>query len=116
MKRLRENVAAKLAITVGVSAAVAVAAAIAFGAGAARADDASYLADLQARGVPFLVPAQAVHDGYRVCSDIRNGEPPQIVAQSFGIYYNAVGPTIVDIAQRNLCPDTLQHDRKEVVS
>ncbi|WP_136246027.1 DUF732 domain-containing protein [Mycobacterium intracellulare] len=106
MKRLRENVAAKLAITVGVSAAVA--AAIAFGAGRAHADDASYLADLQARGVPFLVPAQAVHDGYRVCSDIRNGEPPQIVAQSFGIYYNAVGPTIVDIAQHDLCPDTLR--------
>lgn len=76
-------------------------------AGVARADDSSYLADLQARGVPFLVPAQAVHDGYRVCGDIRNGEPPQVVAQSFGLYYNALGPTIVDIAQHDLCPDTL---------
>lgn len=95
----------------GIAAIVIAAAGFGFAtaqAGAARADDVSYLADLQARGVPFLVPAQAVHDGYRVCGDIRNGEPPQIVAQSFGIYYNAVGPTIVDIAQRNLCPDTLR--------
>lgn len=95
----------------GIAAAAIVAAGFGFAtvqAGHARADDASYLADLQARGVPFLVPAQAVHDGYRVCGDIRNGEPPQIVAQSFGIYYNAVGPTIVDIAQHDLCPDTLR--------
>ncbi|EFG77112.1 hypothetical protein HMPREF0591_2980 [Mycobacterium parascrofulaceum ATCC BAA-614] len=73
----------------------------------AHADENSYLADLQARGVPFLIPAKAVSDGYRVCSEIRAGESPQTAAQTFGIYYNALGPTIVDIAQHDLCPDTL---------
>lgn len=80
-----------------------------FSADQARADEASYLADLQSRGIPFLMSAKAVSDGYRVCGEIRAGESPQTAAQTFGPYYNLVGPQIVDIAQRNLCPDTLTH-------
>lgn len=83
------------------------AAASVIAAPAAHADEQSYLADLQAHGVPFLVPAQAVSNGYRVCGEIRGGESPATAAQTFGIYYNALGPTIVDIAQHDLCPDTL---------
>ncbi|OCB41882.1 hypothetical protein A5677_00475 [Mycobacterium malmoense] len=73
----------------------------------AHADENSYLDDLRARGIPFLIPAQAVSDGYRVCRDLREGQSPQLVAQTFGLYYNLVGPQIVDIAQHDLCPDTL---------
>lgn len=74
----------------------------------AHADEGSYLADIRAHGIPMLIPAQAVSDGYRVCREIREGESPATAAQTFGIYYNVVGPQIVDIAQRNLCPDTLR--------
>lgn len=74
----------------------------------ANADEASYLADIQAHGIPMLIPAQAVSDGYRVCRDIRDGQSPQSVAQTFGPYYNLVGAQIVDIARRDLCPDTLR--------
>ncbi|GAA4289696.1 DUF732 domain-containing protein [Mycobacterium paraffinicum] len=84
------------------------AAAATVGIAPAYADENSYLADLQAHGVPFLIPAKAVSDGYRVCSEIRAGESPQTAAQTFGIYYNALGPTIVDIAQHDLCRDTLR--------
>lgn len=105
MKRLRENTAAKLAITVGASAVIA--AAIAFGAGRAHADEGSYLADLSAHNIPVLIPASAVSDGFRVCSQLRAGMSPQTAAQTFGPYYNVVGPQIVDIAQHDLCPDTL---------
>jgi hypothetical protein len=77
------------------------------GVAPAHADESSYLADLAARGIPVLIPSQAISDGFRVCGEIRGGESPQTAAGTFGIYYNAVGPQIVDIAQRNLCPDTL---------
>jgi hypothetical protein len=80
--------------------------AAAVGIAPAHADENSYLADMQGHGVPFLIPAKA--DGYRVCGEIRGGESPQTAAGTFGIYYNALGPTIVDIAQHDLCPDTLR--------
>lgn len=79
-----------------------------FCADKAHADEGAYLAELQAHGIPFLMPAKAVSDGYRVCAEIRAGESPATAAQTFGIYYNVVGGQIVDIAQRNLCPDTLR--------
>ncbi|MGV0041992.1 DUF732 domain-containing protein [Mycobacterium colombiense] len=106
MFRLRESVPAKLAVTVGVAAAIA--AAIAVGSGDAHADESSYLADLAGHNIPVMIPASAVSDGYRVCREIREGESPQTAAQTFGPYFNVVGPQIVDIARRNLCPDTLQ--------
>ncbi|WP_368834366.1 DUF732 domain-containing protein [Mycobacterium intracellulare] len=75
--------------------------------GPARADESSYLADLSAHNIPVLIPASAVADGFRVCGQIRAGMSPATAAQTFGPYYNMVGPQIVDIAQRELCPDTL---------
>jgi hypothetical protein len=73
----------------------------------AAADEGSYLAELSARGIPVLIPAQAVSDGFRVCGQLRAGMSPQTASQTFGLYYNVVGPQIVDIAQHQLCPDTL---------
>lgn len=73
----------------------------------AAADEGSYLAELSARGIPVLIPAQAVSDGFRVCGQLRAGMSPVTASQTFGLYYNAVGPQIVDIAQHQLCPDTL---------
>ncbi|WP_067021038.1 DUF732 domain-containing protein [Mycobacterium sp. 1245499.0] len=75
----------------------------------ANADEASYLADLQASNIPVLSQPKAVSDGYRVCRDIRDGQSPESAAQTFGPYYNLVGAQIVDIARRNLCPDTLHN-------
>lgn len=74
----------------------------------ARADEGSYLAELSARGIPVLIPAQAVSDGFRVCGQLRAGMSPVTASQTFGLYYNVVGPQIVDIAQHQLCPDTLR--------
>lgn len=78
----------------------------------ARADDNSYLADLQARGVPagliggLANPNGAINAGYRVCGELRNGESPAAASTEFK-WMNQWGPAIVDAAQRNLCPDTL---------
>lgn len=83
-----------------------VAAAIGFAA-PGQADEGSYLAELSTHGIPVLITAQAVSDGFRVCSQLRAGMSPQTAAQTFGLYYNVVGPQIVDIAQHQLCPDTL---------
>jgi hypothetical protein len=75
----------------------------------AQADEGSYLAELSAHGIPVLIPAQAVSDGFRVCGQLRAGMSPQTASQTFGLYYNVVGPQIVDIAQHQLCPDTIHH-------
>jgi hypothetical protein len=77
------------------------------GASPAHADEGSYLAELSAHGIPVLIPAQAISDGFRVCGQIRQGMSPQTASQTFGLYYNVGGPQIVDIAQHQLCPDTL---------
>jgi hypothetical protein len=78
--------------------------AAAVGIAPAHADENSYLADLQAHGVPVMIPASAVSDGYRVCGQIRAGMSPVTAAQTFGLYYNVVGPQIVDIAQHQTVP------------
>lgn len=78
-----------------------------FCADKASADEGSYLADLSAHNIPVLIPASAVSDGFRVCSQIRAGMSPQTASQTFGPYYNVIGGQIVDIAQHDLCPDTL---------
>jgi hypothetical protein len=74
---------------------------------ASHADEQSYLADLQARGVPVVNPSLAVSGGFRVCGEIRGGESLGTAANTFGILSPAWGPGIVDAAQHNLCPDTL---------
>lgn len=73
----------------------------------AGADDQAFIADLNARGVPQLIPpAREIGGGYQVCGMMRNGMSPEVAAQQFGML-NQWGPTIVDAAQHDLCPDTL---------
>lgn len=94
----------RLLAAVGAAASLGV---MVLGAGPAHADEGSYLADLSAHNIPVLIPASAVSDGFRVCSQLRAGMSPATASQTFGPYYNVVGPQIVDIAQHDLCPDTL---------
>ncbi len=73
----------------------------------AHADDQASIADLNARGVPQLIPpAREIGGGYQVCGMMRNGMSPEVAAQQFGML-NQWGPAIVDAAQHDLCPDTL---------
>jgi hypothetical protein len=55
-----------------------------------RADDRSYLADLDARGVPVMLiggvsrgPNGAVDAGYKASGKLRNGESPAVAASQF---------------------------------
>jgi hypothetical protein len=73
----------------------------------AYADDDSYVAALNAAGVPLLGgPGKYVAGGYRVCDELRHGETPAGAATQFGAY-NGFGPAIVSAAQHELCPETL---------
>jgi hypothetical protein len=75
--------------------------------GVARADDDSYVAALNAAGVPLLGgPGKYIAGGYRVCDELRHGETPAGAATQFGMY-NGFGPAIVNAAQHELCPETL---------
>lgn len=73
----------------------------------AHADDAGYLAELQAHGVPTGFGTTPLPAGYSVCAQLRAGETPGAAAGQFG-WANAWGPQIVAAAQHNLCPDTLR--------
>ncbi|MDM3894728.1 DUF732 domain-containing protein [Mycobacterium intracellulare] len=72
----------------------------------ARADDQSYLADLHAAGVFMTNENMWVINGHRMCDMIHSGIAPQTLYDQFGLQ-NFQGPQIVDIAQHDLCPDTL---------
>lgn len=72
----------------------------------ARADDASYLAGLQAHGVPTGWPFTPIPAGYTICGQLRNGMAPENATNQFG-WMNGLGPEIVAAAQHNLSPDTL---------
>jgi hypothetical protein len=72
----------------------------------AHADDASYLAALQAQGVPTGPGFTPMTAGYNICMSLRAGMKPADAALNFG-WMNAWGPVFVDAAQHNLCPDTL---------
>ncbi len=75
--------------------------------GIARADDDSYVAALNAAGVPLLGgPGKYIAGGYHVCDELRHGETPAGAATQFGMY-NGFGPAIVSAAQHELCPETL---------
>lgn len=95
------------------TALTACAALLIAGAPVAHADGQSFISDLQGRGVPYLMlggvargDAGAIDYGYKICGQLRNGEPPDVAARQF-IYLGQWGPQIVDSAQHNLCPDTL---------
>lgn len=73
----------------------------------AHADDNSYLAELRANGVFMINENTWVINGHRMCDMIRSGIAPAILYDQFGTQ-NFQGPMIVDIAQHQLCPDTLR--------
>lgn len=70
----------------------------------AHADDASYLAALNAAGVPMIHGDQgAIAGGNTICDQLRS---TGAVSVSFGLM-SAWRGQIIDAAQRELCPDTL---------
>ncbi|KAA1428583.1 DUF732 domain-containing protein [Mycolicibacter arupensis] len=73
-------------------------------AGAAHADDQGFLQEL-ADGNPFRTDAQRIGNGYQVCTMIKTGTPPPVVAASYT--FDLDGWRWVNAAQHNLCPDTL---------
>lgn len=72
-------------------------------AGAATADEQGFLRQL-GDGNPFRTDAGRIAAGYQVCTMIKTGTPPHVVAAS---YTFEDGWRWVNAAQRELCPDTL---------
>ena len=102
----------------GASLGVAVLALL--GSAPAHADDASYLAALDANGVFRSGPPNArLSAGHRFCAELRGGATPEQVAANFPRRPSFGGPSMVDdlqsnlrpvinIAQHELCPETLR--------
>lgn len=80
------------------------------GAGAAHADDHSYLNDLRGVGVFIHKDAEpyVVQQGHRACRDLHDGVPPDEVEAQFSVGSGvapAPAPAVyLDILQRDLCP------------
>lgn len=95
------------------SVLVAAAAAALIGAPAAHADDITYLDDMKAAGFdqPHNGNAGMLESGHGICRALATGASPDQIAQY--IYENshldslADGRQLVDIAKRDLCPETL---------
>lgn len=108
--------AARIAVTLAVLFAVPTFAA----APVAHADDASYLARLNASGVPIPGPDDVrLNTGRYVCGQLRMytwtgtlrpGSNPEVVRQLTNVflYSPAAAQTQIDAAQAELCPDTLR--------
>jgi hypothetical protein len=88
-------------IFAAVSAAVVLAA-------SAHADGNQYLADLAVHGVPMVSQGNALDQGLKVCDALRSGVTPQQTFGNFG-FFTGYAPVIVDLAQHDLCPETLGH-------
>lgn len=73
-------------------------------AGTATADDQGFLQEL-GDGNPFRTDAQRVAGGYQVCTMIKTGTPPPVIAAS---YTFEDGWRWVNAAQNHLCPETLK--------
>lgn len=71
--------------------------------GTAAADDQAFLQEL-GDGNPFRTDAGRIAAGYQVCTMIKTGTPPPVIAAS---YTFEDGWRWVNAAQNNLCPDTL---------
>jgi hypothetical protein len=84
----------------------AVAAAVVM-APAAHADGNQYLADLAAHGAPMVSQGNALEQGLRVCDALRSGVTPEQTFGNFG-FFTGYAPVIVDLAQHDLCPETLR--------
>jgi Protein of unknown function (DUF732) len=72
----------------------------------AHADGNQYLADLAAHGVPMVSQGNALDQGLKVCDALRAGVTPQQTFGNFGVF-TGFAPVIVDLAQHDLCPETL---------
>lgn len=72
-------------------------------AGIAVADDQGFLQEL-GDGNPFRTDAGRIAAGYQVCTMIKTGTPPPVVAAS---YTFEDGWRWVNAAQNNICPETL---------
>lgn len=75
----------------------------------AHADEVDFIHDLQARGVPIIgvnAPQVMIGRGWTIRAQLGNGESTQTAAKEFGAYF--WGQTLADVAQQDLCPDTLR--------
>lgn len=98
---------------------VGAAAAAVLGGATAHADDASYLAALDANGVFRSGPPNArLSAGHRFCDQLRSGATPDQIIATFPRRPSFGGPSmvddlagslrpVIDIAQHEICPDTL---------
>ncbi|MBS9535533.1 DUF732 domain-containing protein [Mycobacterium sp. M1] len=89
------------------------------GSATAHADDASYLAALDAQGVFRSGPPNArLSAGHRFCNELRSGATPDQVANAYVRRPSFGGPSmvddltvnlrqVIDIAQHEICPETL---------
>ncbi len=89
------------------------------GSAPAHADDASYIAALDANGVFRSGPPNArLSAGHRFCNQLRSGETPEQIIATFPRRPSFGGPSmvddltvnlrpVIDIAQHELCPETL---------
>lgn len=96
-----------------------VAAGALLGSAPAHADDASYLAALDANGVFRSGPPNArLSAGHKFCNELRSGATPDQIVATFPRRPSFGGPSMVDdlqsnlppvinIAQHELCPETL---------
>jgi hypothetical protein len=79
-------------------------------AGPARADDASYLAKLNASGVPIPVSDEVrLSSGHFLCGELRVAtpgySPVQMLTNTF-FFSREAAEAELDAAQTELCPDT----------
>lgn len=72
-------------------------------AGPANADDAGFLHELGDIN-PFRTDPGRIAAGYQVCTMIKTGTPPPVIAASYSF---EDGWRWVNAAQHNLCPETL---------
>jgi hypothetical protein len=50
----------------------------------------------------------ALDQGLKVCAALRSGVTPEQTLGNFG-FFTGYAPTIVDLAQHDLCAETLRH-------
>lgn len=106
-----------LGAAAGLAGAVAM---VVLGSAPAHADDASYLAALDANGVFRSGPPNArLSAGHKFCNELRAGSTPDQVVSNYVRRPSFGGPSmvddltnnlrpVIDIAQHELCPDTLR--------
>ncbi len=74
----------------------------------AAPDEDGFIAELQAAGVPLPMGRNyALNAGYQVCSLLRNGASPEVVAAKMSIFEAPWIPAEIAASQHHLCPDTL---------